>query len=63
MQQYARIPATPFVVQFGWTVLMTAAGAGVTKGTMQLLLDSGAAASINDKNVVAPMCSHLAMRM
>jgi hypothetical protein len=48
---------TSFVVQAGWTVLMFAAGAGASIETIQLLLDSGASASIND--TPRPVCFHL----
>jgi hypothetical protein len=46
---------TPFFVQEGRTVLMHAAGkkGGASIEIMQLLLDSGAAASINDHARVA----------
>jgi ankyrin repeat protein len=40
---------TYFVVQYGKTVLMIAAGNQASVETMQLLLDSGAATSINAK--------------
>jgi hypothetical protein len=43
------------------TVLMVAAEEGASIETMQLLLDSGAAASINDKGKVALLCSHFAV--
>jgi hypothetical protein len=59
---------TPFVVQSGKTVLMLAAemlgfaAPGSARiETMQLLLKSGAAASINDKDEVAHLSSHLAV--
>jgi hypothetical protein len=42
-------------------VLLIAAGAGVTKETMQLLLDSGAKASNNDTDVVVLLRFNLAM--
>jgi hypothetical protein len=60
LQEYSIF--TSFVVQRGGrTVLMVAAGAGASIETMQLLLDSGGAASINNKDKVAPLCSHLAV--
>jgi hypothetical protein len=52
---------TPFFVQTGLTVLMFAANGRAGIKTMQLLLDSGAAASINAQDKVALLCSHLAV--
>jgi hypothetical protein len=52
---------TPFVVQSGETVVMFAARQGASMETMQLLLDSGAKASINTKDGVENLRSHLAV--
>jgi hypothetical protein len=49
----ASLAFTPFVAQTGRTVLMVAAQGGASMETMQLLLDSGAKASINDYDEVA----------
>jgi hypothetical protein len=53
---------TPFVVQDERTVLMITAIYGASIETMHLLLDSGAAPSINNKDKkVALLCSHPAV--
>jgi hypothetical protein len=44
---------TSFVVQDGMTVLMIAANKGACMESMELLLDSGAAPTINNKDKVA----------
>jgi ankyrin repeat protein len=48
-------------VQGGRTVLMIAAGKGASTETMQLLLDSGAAPTINAKTMVTHLCFHLSV--
>jgi hypothetical protein len=52
---------TPFFAQDRGTVLMIAAEKGASMETMQLLMDSGAKASINYRDLVALLCSHFAV--
>jgi hypothetical protein len=59
LQEYSIF--TSFGVQDKSTMLMGAVGAGASIETMQLLLDSGAKAGINEITRVGLLCSHLAV--